>query len=76
MLPQKNTTLKHLNLAWNGFGADGCRALAKALEENNTLTELDLTNNRLGITSLEHIVEGLKKNTSLKSVKVRYKGIS
>ena len=39
---QSNTTLKSLNLAYNGFGAEGAKALQDALKLNSTLMELDI----------------------------------
>ena len=35
--------LKSLDLSWNGFAVDGCKALGDALKANNILEELDLT---------------------------------
>jgi len=67
---QKNTCLKKLNIAWNGFYLDGCTALARALEVNKTLTELDLTCNRVSKECLEKLMGGLKKNSTLEILRV------
>lgn len=35
--------MKSLDLGWNGFGVDGCKAMGDALKTNNVLEELDLS---------------------------------
>lgn len=49
---------------------DGCKALAKALEENKTLIELDLTCNRISKECLEKLMGGLKRNSTLEILRV------
>ena len=39
---QENSSLKAMDLSWNGFGNDGALAIGEALKENSSLIELDL----------------------------------
>uniref|UniRef100_A0A7S3LWE7 Uncharacterized protein n=2 Tax=Palpitomonas bilix TaxID=652834 RepID=A0A7S3LWE7_9EUKA len=47
-LIKKNTKLKEIGLARNGFKAEGVRQLVKGLPFNSTLRFLDLSHNQLG----------------------------
>jgi hypothetical protein len=38
-----NSAIKHLDLGWNGFAQDGCKAMFKTIKENETLEEIDLS---------------------------------
>jgi hypothetical protein len=60
-----NNTITHLNLAWNGFGAEGCMHLADNLPKNTTLLELNLTCNRIDRACLNSLLRGIGRNTSL-----------
>jgi len=60
-----------LNLAWNGFGYEGCVALARALHVNRTLVELDLTSNRIHTPALLELTKGLVLNNTLEILKVK-----
>lgn len=70
MFLQRNKALQRLNLSWNGFGFEGCVALAEMLESNNILTELDLTNNRIHPPALIALIRGLAQNKTLRSLNV------
>lgn len=65
-----NTCLKKLNVSWNGFYLEGCKAISKALEINKTLQELDLSANRIDKECLDKLLTGLKKNKTLVVLKV------
>lgn len=67
---QRNKSLLRLNLSWNGFGFEGCVALAEMLKSNNILTELDLTNNRIHPPALIALMRGLVHNKTLKLLNV------
>lgn len=67
---QRNKSLLRLNLSWNGFGFEGCVALAEMLKSNNILTELDLTNNRIHPPALIALIRGLAQNKTLKLLNV------
>lgn len=69
---QDNSTLRILNLSWNGFYLEGCRALVRTLQLNTTLEVLDLSNNRINRECLGHLVKGLAKNTTLHSLIVSF----
>jgi Ran GTPase-activating protein (RanGAP) involved in mRNA processing and transport len=45
---QINKTLQFLNLSGSGIGYEGCRILARGLEDNESLLSLDISNNELG----------------------------
>lgn len=60
-----NTTLKHLDLSWNGFGNDGALAIGEALKFNNTLVHLNLNNNRLTNEGVSMLCRGLEYNDTL-----------
>ena len=64
-------TITTLNLAWNGFGYEGCAALARALHVNRTLVELDLTSNRIHTPALLELTKGLVLNNTLEILKVK-----
>ena len=66
---RENAGLKTLRLAWNGFGEEGAKEIALALE-GSTLTELDLTSNRIYTEGFLSIMKALKRNDDLKLLKV------
>ena len=68
---QENTSLKTIDLAWNGFGYDGCVALSEALDKNNVLEVLDVSSNRISSSALMELLTGLSNNKALKVLKVR-----
>ena len=39
---QLNVLMSRINLAWNGFGMDGAKALGDALKVNSALIELNI----------------------------------
>ena len=45
---RQNSTLRSLDLSWNGLGNKGGKALIKALEDNSNLSSLNLASNRIG----------------------------
>ncbi len=67
-----------LNLRENAINADGCRGLAKLLQEGNaTLERLHLNDNKIDDDGVEILVEVLRNNTSLKEFHLgRNDGIS
>ena len=69
---QENLGLTHLNVAWNGFYLDGCKALSKALKTNKTLEILDLTCNRIDYECLQELIKGLVHTRTLTTLKVRH----
>ena len=69
---QDNSSLRILNLSWNGFYLEGCRALVRTLQFNSTLEVLDLSNNRINRECLGHLVKGLAKNTTLHTLIVSH----
>ncbi len=70
--PQTNSTLEVLDLSWNGFGFEGCVAVAHMLQYNITLVELDLTNNRISPHALLELLKGLENNKKLATLRVTY----
>jgi Ran GTPase-activating protein (RanGAP) involved in mRNA processing and transport len=67
--------LKKLNLAWNGFGEDGAKAIAASLLRNKNIIELDLTNNRISPDGIKSIMNGVLKNDTLKILHVSLREI-
>lgn len=67
---QVNTTLKHLDLSFNGFGNEGALALGEALKFNNTLVHLDLNNNRISDEGASLLCKGLEANDTLRVLQV------
>ena len=67
---QANKGLETLLLSWNGFGFEGCTAMAYALKENTTLHALDLANNRIHPPALFELIKGLEQNKTLAVLKV------
>ncbi|XP_053389633.1 leucine-rich repeat-containing protein 74A-like [Mercenaria mercenaria] len=65
-----NKCLRSLNVAWNGFGKEGAKALGEALPENDSLTELDVTNNRINANGMALFMIGLRTNETLQSLKL------
>jgi Ran GTPase-activating protein (RanGAP) involved in mRNA processing and transport len=68
----KNTCLAVLNVAWNGFGEEGCRQLCSALALNSTLRELDLSSNRLNDGSLKLLLKAIASNGTIAKLKVGF----
>ena len=62
--------LRKLNLAWNGFGQDGCLALGQAMKENRTLRELDIASNRLTVEAVAGLMKGIQENDGLTVLRV------
>ena len=58
------------NLAWNGFGEEGGRAIADALAQQESLTELDISGNRISGDAAFLIAKALKTNEELRTLKV------
>ena len=67
---QKNTKLLNLQIAWNGFGFEGCAALGHALFHNSTLATLDLSNNRIHNPAMFELLSGILKNKALSTIRV------
>jgi predicted nucleic acid-binding Zn-ribbon protein len=60
-----NTTLKELDLGYNGIGDAGGKAFAEMLKTNTTLKALDLSDNGIGDAGGKALAEMLKTNTTL-----------
>lgn len=74
-----NSSLKMLDLFWNRIGAEGCRAIATALQNKAqvSLERLKLTNNHhIGNDGCISIAKALRQNTSLKILHLANCGIS
>ena len=69
-LLQDNFGLKHLNLAWNGFGEEGAKELAIALK-TSSLSHLDLTNNRIPDEGFLALIKTIKDTDELRCLKVK-----
>ena len=62
-------SLKKLSLDWNRINTNGCRGIAKLLQEGDaTLQRLSLGNNLIGDEGVAILVDVLKSNTSLKDL--------
>ena len=59
---KQNSSLKVLDVSWNGFAEESCRSLAQSLVVNTTLQILDLTQNRLESRAATFLSKGLSKN--------------
>ena len=70
VFPQENTSLRKVDLSWNGFHIDGSEAVGKALQHNTTLQELSLATNRIDLESLSNLISGLKHNNTIKKLDV------
>jgi Ran GTPase-activating protein (RanGAP) involved in mRNA processing and transport len=68
---QNNDTLESINVAWNGFGMEGCHEMGKALLKNKSLRELDLSSNRVSLDAFRQLLRGVGKNKTLKVLRVR-----
>ena len=62
--------LRTVNLAWNGFGFEGCLAIGDMLSSNHTITELDLACNRINPPALLELLRGLTANKTLRILRV------
>lgn len=69
-LPQVNSTLKQLQLSWNGFSRMESESLGQALRQNNTLMVLDLRSNRIDDQAVTLLCQGLATNDTLRVLKV------
>ena len=59
--------LKQLNLHWNNINADGCRGLAKLLQDGDAaLTDLSLDGNEIDDDGVEILVNALQSNSRLR----------
>ncbi|KAM7367955.1 hypothetical protein PAMP_014217 [Pampus punctatissimus] len=70
--PQVNSTLKQLQLSWNGFSRVESESLGQALRENSTLVMLDLRSNRIDDQAVTLLCEGLAKNDTLRFLKLSH----
>ena len=68
--PQRNQNLSSVNLSWNGFGFEGCVALAAALLQNTSLLVLNLTSNRIHLPALHKLLDGVVRNKTLTTLHV------
>ena len=70
LLRQENRSLKRVDLAWNGFGFEGCVALSDALARNYVIEDLDISSNRINPPALMELVRGLALNKTLQAIRV------
>ncbi|XP_070198567.1 leucine-rich repeat-containing protein 74A-like [Littorina saxatilis] len=63
-------SLRRVDLAWNGFGFEGCVALSDTLARNHTLHDLDISSNRINPPALMELVKGLARNKTLKALRI------
>ena len=63
-----NTTLKELDVSWNGAAELGGITFGEMLTKNSTLQRLNLSNNRLTHPSAIVIAEALRMNQALTSI--------
>ena len=45
---RRNSTLRSLDLSWNGLGDEGAKVLLEALGDNTNLSFLNIASNRIG----------------------------
>jgi hypothetical protein len=67
---QTNSTLTCLDISWNGFHLDGCKAVRSMLAKNQSLQQLNLSCNRLDKECLNELIKGLCKNSTLQKLEV------
>ncbi|CAJ1449725.1 unnamed protein product [Effrenium voratum] len=72
---EKNKTMTHVSLGFNGIGDAGAQALALALERNSALTRIDLANNNIGDVGAQALAAALKLNNTMKDLDLRYNEI-
>ena len=65
-----NSTLKQLQLSWNGFGHIEAESLGQALKQNSTLVLLDLSSNSIDDQAATLLCQGLAANDTLRVLKV------
>jgi len=66
----KMSSLLRINLAWNGIGDVGARAVGGALKENSVLQFLDVSSNRIEFEGAKSLAEGIKENQTLRSLQL------
>jgi hypothetical protein len=67
LLPNKNSSIKILQLSKNGISDDGAKYLSEMLKTNQTLTELWLSNNEIGNSGVKQLMNTLSyHNKTLK----------
>ncbi|XP_068687320.1 NLR family CARD domain-containing protein 3-like isoform X3 [Montipora foliosa] len=70
-----NSTVKELDLSFNGIGHSGAAALAKAVEINSTLTQLNLFANGIGDSGAATLAKAVEINSTLTELDLSYNGI-
>ena len=75
MYAQENYGLKELYLHWNGFAAEGAKAMGHALKHNQCLEELDLSYNRIPEQGAIDLAGGVGTNDQLRALKVSNFGV-
>jgi hypothetical protein len=68
LAPAGNETLYSLNLANNGIGNRGARALAEALKLNTHLARLDISGNNIDAEGAGALAEALEVSTTLEAI--------
>jgi hypothetical protein len=67
----QNTSLRVLNLDWNGLEDEGCQFLGTILTSNRALAELRLNHTRCGPAGSLLLAEGLLRNVTLERLELR-----
>ena len=67
-----NTSLRELDLSWNGVSYDGSVALRRVLVMNKSLRHLNISNCNIDWINAKLLTEGLKKNSTLQKLSVKY----
>lgn len=67
----KCTSLSFIDLSYNNFNEQSCKAMYEYLKFNKNIKDIDLSHCNIG-KGLKFVAEGLKVNTSLKSIKLNY----
>jgi len=76
MFFKDNTSLKELNVSYNGIGDNGVDSIAKTLPDLESLIRLDLTANRIGQMGIGKIMSSVGHTKSLIELKVVYDKVS
>eukprot|EP01122_Echinamoeba_exundans_P001895 TRINITY_DN11876_c0_g1_i1.p1 TRINITY_DN11876_c0_g1~~TRINITY_DN11876_c0_g1_i1.p1 ORF type:complete len:334 (+),score=45.32 TRINITY_DN11876_c0_g1_i1:58-1059(+) len=65
LIEAKNPSLKTLNLSQTDLELDGCRAIARLIEQARSLTSIDISSNKMSVECAEALATALTRTTSL-----------
>ena len=74
-MPRGYSTLKQLDLSWNGIRMKGAVELASALTQNTSLSALDIAWNGFSVEGSEHIGMTLASNTTLRFLNISHNSV-